>query len=425
MIENHGSETLLAMQPRAVKPLYRRAWESLPERARRGLSRPASWIALSLIVCTLVGYGIHRHRRRAALLSLRQECTRLSAENDWNGLLDASAEWAQLEPQRADPWLYRAEAAEGLKDWAGMVAYLDRVPRSDGRIIATLVRKAVTEFEKLNRPWDSMKTCDELLAIDPRVLIAHKQTIFFYAMTLQRAEMVKRVRRAIRVQRESPESYVFLVGASWLYSGSLYRHNSHWLEADPDNETFQVARSVQIYLAEVKSDLEHAGEFDHILSDEELLRKYPHNLELVAYFLNKCISEGDVERIRELLGAVPAELAQADARFWRARAWYEDSTGDLAAAEKSLRRAFAIDPYWWQVHFQLHDLLRRTGQVEEAARFFEMYRISKALTNEIKTLAQSTENLDDRKFCESMLELAQLVGDEEICVALRERLAKL
>src|SRR5262249_33591678 len=148
-----------------------------------------------------------------------------------------------------------------------------------------------------------------------------------------------------------------------------------------------------------------------------------HNLELVAYFLNRSISEGDIERIHELLEAVPPHLAEGDARFWRARAWCEDSVGEFESAEKSLRRAFALDPYWWQIHFQLYDLLRRTGRQDEATEFFNMYRISKALATEIKPLLQSTESLDDQTFCKPLFELAQLVGDEEVAVALRERLA--
>src|SRR5690348_9400892 len=322
------SPVLVPAQEPDAKPLR-------PQASGRSAARKWLWASLALVVCLSVGYGGHRHWRRAQVRALHQQCAKLGAANDWNALASVAAEWAALEPQRADPWIYRAQAAEELKDWAEMVAYLDRVPRSDSRAIGALVRKAITEFEKLNRPWDGIKTCDAVLALDERVLIAHKQSIFFCAMTLQRAELVRRVRRAIQLRRESPESYVYLVGASWLYMGSVYRHNSHWLGADPENETFQVARALQVYVGEVKSDLEQAAQFEHIPPDEELLRKYPHNQELVAYFLNRCISEGDVERVRGLLEAVPAQLAEQDPRFWRARAWCEDAGGDLEAAEKS------------------------------------------------------------------------------------------
>ncbi len=387
------------------------------------MSRRRWLIVLALIVCALAGGWLVRHGRRESVVVLTQKCRELSAQGNWDELASVSERWAGLDPHQANPWLFRAEAAEGRKDWAHVVEYLDRVPRDDRRAVAALVRKAAAEFENLNRPWDGVATCDEVLRLDPRVLIAHKQTIFFHAMTLQRAEMVRRIRRAIQVRRESPESYVYLVSASWLYSGSLYRHNTEWLKSDPDSEVFQVAQAMQVYTSEAKSDLEHAAEFEHIPPAEELLQRYPHNVELLAYFLNRSITEGDLDRVRELLRAVPQDLADADARFCRARAWCEDTMGESSSAEMSLRRAFELDPYWWQIHFQLHDLLRRVGRHDESARFFKIYTVSKALSTEIKTLDRSVESLDDQKFCGSLLELAELIEDEEVAVALRERLA--
>jgi tetratricopeptide (TPR) repeat protein len=417
-----GTEVMQSPPEAALQPLRRRIWHRLTARESWGM-RGRWWLAgLALVVSLLSGTGVYRAWCRASAAALSEQCRELSSQKQWSELATASARWAEFEPHKIGPWLSRAEAAEGVEDWDGVVRHLDRVPRGDGRAVAALIRKAVVEFEKLNRPWDSMRTCDEVLRLNPLVLFAHKQSIFFYAMTLQRAETVRRVRRAIQVRRESPESYVFLVGASWLYSGSLYRHNSHWREGDPDNEIFQVAQALHVYLSRAKSELEYAALFDHIPSEDELLERYPHNVELVAYFLNRSISEGDLERIHELLEAVPADVAEGDARFWRARAWCEDASGDFEAAEQSLRRAFQVDPYWWQIHFQLYDLLRRLGRQEESVRFFEMYRLSKALATEIKTLLQSTDDLDDQTFCKPLLELARMVGDDEVAVALQERL---
>ena len=387
------------------------------------MSRRGWLTLLALFGCISVGYGLFNRVSRPSVATLARQCREMSAASRWNELAPVARQWAGIEPRRAEPWLYQAEAAEGLKEWENVVQFLDRVPRGDSRAVAALVRKATAEFENLNRPWDGMKTCDEVLELDPRVLVAHKQTIFFCAMTLQRAEMVRRIRRAIQVRREGPESYVYLVSASWLYSGSLYRHNTAWLEADPDNETFQVARALPVYTSQAKSDLEHAAEFEHIPPAEQLLQKYPQNVELVAYFLNRGITEGDLDRVRELLQAVPPSLADADPRIWRARAWCEDATGESELAERSLRRAFELDPYWWQIHFQLHDLLRRTGRREESAAFFKIYQASKDLSIEIRTLDQSIEGLDNQKFCRSLLELAESVHDDDVAVALRERLS--
>jgi len=388
------------------------------------MSRRWWLIVLVPLACVPVGYWLSNHWHRRSGIAFSRECRQLSAQRAWNELASVSTQWACVEPQKADPWLYRAEAAEGLKDWGNFVQALDRVPRSDPRAPESLIHKAAAEFEFLNRPRVGVQTCDEVLRIEPRLLIAHKQAIFFCAMTLQRAEMVRRIRRAIQVRRESPESYVYLAGASWLYSGSLYRHNTQWLTSDPDNEMYQVARALQVYTSGAKSDLERAAEFEHIPPAEQLLQQYPQNLELVAYFLNRSITEGDLDRVRELLSAVPEHLADDDSRFWRARAWCDDAIGESASAEQSLRRAFALDPYWWQLHFQLHDLLRRRGQLEESAKFFKIYQISKALSIVIKT-HQSVESIDEQGFCRSLLELAELIEDDEVASALRERLSAL
>lgn len=376
-----------------------------------------------LVLATGLGVGIWMYFRTPpeSVESLGWRCRELSSERDWPSLAKVAEQWSLKEPQKADPWLYRAAAAQGLDDWEHVVEYLDRVPRDDERAVAALARKATAEFESLNQPWDGVKTCDEILDLDPRVLIAHKQTIFFYAMTLQRAEMVRRIRRAIAMRRESPESYVYLLSASWLYSGSLYRHNTRWLESDPDSETFQVARALQVYTSNAKSDLQRAAEFEHIPPAEDLLQQYPHNLELVAYFLNRSITEGELDRVVELLRAIPEAAADTDARFWRARAWCDDVRGDLEKAEQSLRRAFALDPYWWQVHFQLHDVLRRLGRLEESDRFFRIYKLSKEMSIKIMSLNQSVEGMNQEEFCRSMLELAELVGDHDTAKVLRER----
>lgn len=429
MVQGSGDQTIGTTQGPLV--LIPAADCSLPTGAPlrsptpRQLMRIIRWalIAISVIACAALSGWMWQSSRREAIATLSRQCKKLSVQERWGELATASAKWSGLEPGSADPWLYRAEAAKELKDWNTVVTSLDRVPRTDSRCPNALVQKAAAEFEFLNRPLDGVKTCDELLAIEPRVLIAHKQTIFFCAMTLQRAEMVRRIRQAIRVRRESPESYVYLVGASWLFGGSVYRHNTRWLEGDPDNETYQVARALQVYGTQAKADPAHAAEFEHIPQAEELLKKYPHNLELVAYFLNRSITDGELERVQELLQLIPKDQADGDARFWRARAWCEDTAGNLEQAEMSLRRAFKLDPYWWQIHFQLHDLLRRRGNLEESAKFLEIYKASKDLSTTIMSLNQSIDALDEQKFCRSLLELSELVGDDEVSHVLRERLS--
>ncbi|HVW01722.1 MAG TPA: hypothetical protein VHB77_15330 [Planctomycetaceae bacterium] len=380
-------------------------------------------ILLTLAIALSAGGWFVYQWRYENVETYERQCSLYNAKGKWPQLAAVAEKWSRREPQKADPWLFRAVAAEGLEDWPAAVEYLDRVPRDDPRAVPALVRKAIAEFEQLNRPWDGVKTCDEVLRIEPRVLIAHKQVIFFFATTLQRAEMVRRIREAIRLRRESPESYIYLVSASWLYSGSLYRHNTHWLEGDPDSQVFRVAQAMPVYTSQAKSDRERAAEFEHIPPPEQLLERYPHNLELLAYFLSRSITDGDLERVQQLLEAVPPAVGDADARVWRARAWCADTLGDSDGAEQALRRALAIDPYWWQLHFQLHDLLRRLGRAEEAARELEIYKVSHEISIKIMTMNRTEERFDDPEFSGSLVELAELVKDEEVVAALKERVS--
>lgn len=380
-------------------------------------------VLLVLAACASGGLWLIGYFKRSSIQQLQEQCQDLRGEKNWSELAEVSKRWTSAEPGSADAWLFRSEAAEGLQEWAAMADYLGHVPRTDRRAAGSLLRKSIVEFEKLNLPWQGIKTCDEVLELEPRVMVAHKQTIFFFMMSLQRAEAVRRIRRAIRVRRESPESYVFLVSANWLYPGSLYRTNNHWLQSDPDSEIFQVARAMQVYSSDAKNDPGQTHNFEHVPPPEELFQKYPHNIELLAYFLNNGMANGELERVEELLEAFPADIAETDARYFRAKAWCEDVRGEFDQAEQSLKRAYSLDRYWWHIHFQLHDLYRRLGRLDESEQFFKIYKISKELSTEITSLNDSPESLDHKKFCRELLVIAELIDDQEVVSVLRERVA--
>jgi tetratricopeptide (TPR) repeat protein len=392
-----------------------------PKRARFRIFGGWGMLFIGIVAASVWCERLIRYKHDRAIAEFSRECQILSKDQTWDELAVMSERWSRVEPLKAEPWLFRAEAAENRGEWENLISYLDQIPRSDRRSIAALVRKAAAEFEYVNRPWDGMKTCDEVLALDPRVLLAHKQVIFFQVMTLQRAELVRRIRNAIRLRRESPWAYAYLASSSWIYSASLYRQNTRWLESDPDNETFLVARALHVYTADMKSDLERASEFEDIPPAEDMLKRFPQNLELIAFFLNRSITEGDVEAVQDFLQRLPRERTDGDPRFWRGRAWVEDTLGQLESAERSLRRAFELDPYWWKIHFQLHDLLRRQGKLEESSRFLRIHKAAWDLSVEIMTSNKTIDTLDESKICRMMLELAELVGDHVVVAVLKDR----
>lgn len=417
---NSSDAPSVSVQTRAEQPPSVEARTSGGGPPRSGSRRG---IVIAFVVVSLLAVGAWYVREQQLRASLKQQCRTFSEQQRWPDLARAARQWAQHEPKNADPWVFLAEAAEEQSLWEDAVAALGNVPQVGRTGAVAWLRKGTIEFEYLNRPFDGVRSCDTVLKIDPRVMIAHKQSIFFHAMTLQRGEMVRRIREAIRVRRESPESYVFLISATWLYSGSLYRHNTHWLKNDPNNEMFRVAQALQIYASEAKDDLDVAEEFRHIPVAEELLQQYPHNPELIAFFLKRSVSDGDRDRVHELLSRVPRDIADKDPRFWRARAWIAEIEGDLSAAEQALRAAYGLDPYWWQVHHQLQEVLRKLGRRDEAAEFLKLYEVSQELAVQISTLNRSDAGFDDPKFCRSLLKLAEMVHDEQVAEALRLRLS--
>lgn len=395
--------------------------------AKPNATRPPrrfAWLYLLPVLIALAvpaGNYVRGYLNDQTLIKLDHDAYELKRQKNWPELAKVAERWTTLQPKSADAWFYRAEAAEALEDWESLVVFLDKIPRDDSRAVGALLSKAITEFEKLNRPFDGAKTCDEVLAINPLVMVAHKQTVFFYMMSLQRKEAIWRIRRAIRLRRESPETYVFLVSAHWLNPAALYQNNTIWLESNPNSEIFEVARAMPIYTTAAKDDPKQATVVEHIPPAEKLLEKYPHNPELLSFFINQTITNGDLERVQELVAAFSPEVAETDPRYWRAKAWCEEIQGDLEEAEKSLRRGFELDRYWWVIHFQLHDLLRRQGRLEEAAYFFNAYKISKELSIEITSLNKSPESLDELKFCRELLVLAELIEDDDVVQTLKER----
>lgn len=385
---------------------------------------PHRWLLLIALLAVLASGGWLGARawHRSSIESARLACRTASGRQNWPALTAAADEWLQLDRQSSDAWLFRAQAAEGVEDWAELARCLGQVSQSDRRLLPSLLKKMQVESERLHRPFDSLRTADEILALDERVLLAHKQGVFVCAMTMQRQELVRRVRRAISLRRESPESYVFLASASWLVSSTAYKYATTWLEADPANEALTVAQALPVYTSEAKTDLEFAATFEHIPPPEALLQKYPTNPELIAYFLEPAINNGDLDRVRTLLDAIPPERQAGDARFLRAQAWLQDVSGELEQAEQTLKRALAVDCYWWQLHHHRHDLLRRLNRPTEASEALERYKLAVDLAVAIRGLKRYEQSFEDSRFTQLLLKLAELCHDHELVNALQLRL---
>lgn len=115
---------------------------------------------------------------------------------------------------------------------------------------------------------------------------------------------------------------------------------------------------------------------------KELLDRFPGNLELLAYFLQKATTRGDIDEVTALLGQAPPEAVD-DNRFWRFKGWVHGQSDQPAEAEVAYRRALEIDPYDFATQHQLGGALRKGGKLEEAAEFARLAAQGRALRKTI------------------------------------------
>jgi len=309
-----------------------------------------------------------------------ERCRNATVHGRWLELASQSKAWSEAKPQEAQAWLYRAQAAEQQQDFAAANMYLSNVPPDSQFGIRALEARIELQFGPLNQPLGAVESCQALLHSDPNSKLAHQRLIFFFAFTLQRQKLISQIRDAIARRCEPREAYTYLFLADSLLLSNAGSQNARWLQSDPASELFSVAQAVQIaetlqgqiprddpdIFAKVKESIERR---DRTL--EELLMRYPNNLELLAYFLRQAVERGDVNRVTDLLASAP-HSAEFDHRFWRYRGWLMQSHEDLAEAKAAYQQALKQHPMDSGTRHLLAGLVRRQGDLVEAGRLEQL-----------------------------------------------------
>lgn len=307
-------------------------------------------------------------------------CRKAVEQRQWTQLARLSQAWSDAEPGNAEAWMFRAEAARQQGDLVSANDFLGKVPPKSRFGLRALEARIELQFGPLNQPLTAVESCQALLQRDPDSKVAHQRLIYFFAFTLQRRKLIDQVRDAVARRCEPREAYTYLFLADSLRLSNAGFQNEHWLESDPTSELFSVAQAVHIaetlegqtprddpvVLARVKESIKRR---DRTL--KELLQKYPHNLELLAFFLRQAVEQGDVNRVSDLLSQAPIE-AESDNRFWRYRGWLLQSHDDLAEAEEAYRQALKLHPFDWGTRHLLAGLMRRKGNLVEAGHLEQL-----------------------------------------------------
>lgn len=362
---------------------------------------------------------------------LATQCRAASERRRWDDLRTLADHWTEWDSQNAEPWLFRAKAAGGQRDWPTAAESFWRVPDTDARVVPAMIEVSKIAFSHLNDPLKGRAACERILRVDPRAAGAHQQLIWFYAMTLQREPLLKQIRAAIAAQQEPREAYVYYFLVDSFRSSSAVKLNERWLETSPNEELFQVARV--LHLQDSEADLPGssvadsdgdqaapaAGSSKSELVDD-LLKRFPHNVELLAFKAQERIAAGDTDGVATLLSQAP-DAATHDNRFWRIQGWLHESNNELDEAAAAYRHALTLHALDWNTMNRLAIVERRRQNIDEVQRLTKCVERTKELRRQLRELP-AVELVTPAILLE-LATLARECDDQEIRHALERRLA--
>ena len=380
------------------------------------------WSLFILVVAILSG-GIvfaNHHWIRSKKTAFRNQCKEAQDSGKWVELRKISEQWSAWDSSSVDAMLYAADASIHVEDFDSAVDLLSKIPDSDPRALPSLVVLSNMQFGVINRPLDGVRTCERILRINQRTTAAHHQLIEFYAITLQKRRLEQQIRFAIDCQREPPKSYVYLFLIDTMRIAGASESNSRWLEQDPDSELFDVARV--LHLPEPENGVRGSSSDDKYSLADRLLKKFPDNLELLAYKVDVNLRSGDVPGVVQFLSSLPTD-ADDDNRFWRAKGWLHMNRNELPKATEALEEAIRLFPMDWYARNLLADLLRKEGRLTEAEKLHELVQSARQLRIRINAIALDEEIPND--ILTELARLAEQCNDGQVANALNQRLKML
>lgn len=375
-------------------------------------------IAGSLLILGISGYLIWKNNKLSRTINSAQFAIAVS---DWSNAQQLAEIWVKETPDDGDAWIALAEATRHLKQFDRTAECLKNVPRQDRRYLKVLELRGDLLFSELGQPLQAIENWQQMLDTQPDYPVAHQRLIYAYAMTQQRAKLVDQIHLAIQQKCEQTDAYIYLMLASNLQFSDGYLRTTEWLQAHPDDPSLQVAQAIYAMRVPPSKTLEQFGAktFAPDVKIAECERKYPQNLDLNAFLMDRDIVNGEIDSLRTRLSRMTQD-AEEDPRIWRFRGWLAmaDQQTDLAITfyKKSIQR----HPYDWKARHALATALRLANRLDEAEEQASLANRGKTLEADILHLPNTIAI--DRVLLNKMHEYSVSCGDEILSAALQRRL---
>ncbi|MCA9060207.1 MAG: tetratricopeptide repeat protein [Planctomycetaceae bacterium] len=380
-------------------------------------------LIVALIAGILVGAGLGGARwyRARQLERLQTQCRDVADSEEWEQLQTLAEEWLQWDESAVDAWLYLGESRSQTGDYAGAVDALSRIPDDNEKSYPALLIASELQFEALNQPLDAVETIQRLLQKTPRSTTARQRLIYFYAVTLQRQQMIEAIRAAIHTQSEPPEAYVYLIIADHLSFSNGMAEAEKWLRSSPDSEVFQVARVLQL-IDRIENAETPAPESLSRSAYAELARlteQFPENVALRRYHVEAAARDQDMDRMEKLFTVEP-DAAAEDSVILRHKAWFLLRSGKVDEAEQAIKRSLQLFPLDWHSWNELSAVNRRLGKLDDAEATAKIALVGKELRKELVQLPNARALNADH--LQRIGEYAELVGDMQVVSSVHFRL---
>jgi tetratricopeptide (TPR) repeat protein len=399
---------------------------SAPARPRCGRRVAVVFVVIAAAVTGLWGWN-----RAGSARHLRADLQQAAAAGRWAQVAVLARRLTELDPADGEAWLLAARAEQGQGNPAASARLLSQMPAENEQKFRALRGLVELQLGPLNSPRDAERTLREMLQRDPRSEFAHQRLIFFYALTLQRQELVRQARQAMELECEPTEAYVYLFFADSLHFSNGPEMNQRWLAGNPDSELFRVAAAIHIATAleggPLRDDLSTVREVRRMMDNRErvlaeLLKRYPQNLELLAWHIDRAIRQGDIDRAIELLGKLPSE-ADSDNRFLRFAGWAQAQLGHDEAALSYYDQALEKHPLDWNTRHLIAELRRRQLNFDEVERMEKLVRVADDLRRELDVVPDA--NSAQPELLTKLAAYAEQCGDELFAKSLHRHLNSL